>query len=318
MNAAEAIPQQHAARLLVAAVLGNEPEGALVELRHRRRGEPMRREFIAADQPLLAVRRARYLALTADVWLGAAPRRRRHGGVDAIERAWVLWTDVDGQAGVEALRAFRPAPSIVVRTGTGPNCHAWWGLREPLRPDHAQRANRRLAYRLGGDQRATDAARILRVPGTRSFKHEPPAPVECVHLDLAVYTAREIVGDLPDPPERLRPAPERERPVTALPSARSNDVLLTLSPREYVPALTGRQVGPDGKLTCPFHADGQESTASLHAYDEPERGWFCYSCGFGGSVYDLAAALWRIRPVGADFHRVRERLAAELLQGVGA
>ncbi len=70
-------------------------------------------------------------------------------------------------------------------------------------------------------------------------------------------------------------------------------------------------------MRCPFHNGGQERTASLHAYNDPARGWYCFGCDLGGSVYDLAAALWGIRPVGADFHRVRQRLARELLRAEG-
>jgi hypothetical protein len=37
----------------------------------------------------------------------------------------------------EALRAFDPAPSIVIASGSGENCHAYWPLTEPLARDEA-------------------------------------------------------------------------------------------------------------------------------------------------------------------------------------
>ena len=49
---------------------------------------------------------------------------------------------------------------------------------EPAAPDEAERANRRPAHKLGADMSATDAARILRPPGTSNFKGPAPQPVE--------------------------------------------------------------------------------------------------------------------------------------------
>jgi len=64
--------------------------------------------------------------------------------------------------------------------------------------------------------------------------------------------------------------------------------LLALAPRVYVERLLGQPVGRSGKVRCPFHTD---RTPSLHVYQEPSRGWYCYGCHRGGSVYDLAALL---------------------------
>ena len=76
--------------------------------------------------------RAIALGRRTDVYVGCAPRTRRHGGRDAVERAFVLWADCDGEDAVEALGDFEPAPSIVIASGTGSNCHAYWPLAEPL------------------------------------------------------------------------------------------------------------------------------------------------------------------------------------------
>jgi hypothetical protein len=84
---------------------------------------------------------------------------------------------------------------------------------------------------------------------------------------------------------------------------------LALAPRDYVERLLGQPVGRSGKVRCPFHTDG---TPSLHVYPEPGRGWYCYGCGRGGSVYDLAALLWQTPPRGQGFTELRQRLAAAL------
>jgi CHC2 zinc finger len=60
-------------------------------------------------------------------------------------------------------------------------------------------------------------------------------------------------------------------------------------------------------VTTGFHDD---HTPSLHVYDEPERGWYCFGCGRGGSIFDLAAILWHRETRGSDFQEVRRALAA--------
>ena len=138
---------------------------------------------------------------------------RESGRADAVERAWCLWVDCDTPEAVERLRAFRPLPSIVNRSGSGENMHAWWQLREPLSPEHAVRANRRLALALGADRAATDATRVMRPIGSLNHKHTPPRPVECVLIELTAFAVADIVqGLVDDPAYAPRPTPIRTRP----------------------------------------------------------------------------------------------------------
>jgi hypothetical protein len=90
------------------------------------------------------------------------------------------------------------------------------------------------------------------------------------------------------------------------------DVLQQIPASEYLPALTGRAVGRDGKALCPFH---EERTPSLHAYEDPARGFYCFGCRAGGSIIDFGARLYGIDPRGAGFLEIRRRLAADLLGG---
>lgn len=77
--------------------------------------------------------------------------------------------------------------------------------------------------------------------------------------------------------------------------------------------MLGRSAGRDHKIACPFHEDQRPS---LHVFAIPERGWCCFSCGCGGTIYDMAAALWGITPRGREFIQLRgllqERFAGEL------
>jgi len=91
-----------------------------------------------------------------------------------------------------------------------------------------------------------------------------------------------------------------------------DDPLQLVTPPEYVEFFTGQQVGPDGKVNCPFH--GPERTPSLHVYPEPEQGWHCYGCQKSGTIYDFTAALWNMNTRGEDFIALRKRIAQELLK----
>ena len=90
----------------------------------------------------------------------------------------------------------------------------------------------------------------------------------------------------------------------------SADPLLLVPPPVYFERLTGMRVGRSGKLRCLFHDDRHPS---LHVYQEAGRGWYCFGCGRGGSVYDLAALLWGRKTRGVDFVELRRELEKLLL-----
>jgi hypothetical protein len=240
---------------------------------------------------------------TTDLFVGVAPRVRQEGGRDAVERCHAVFVDCDSPESIEALERFDPPPSMIVCSGSGR--HAYWSIWPPLTPDWLERATRRLAYALGADPRATDAARILRPPGgTFNHKTGTPRPVELERMSDDVYTAAQVVDGMADPPAPRR----RERPPAA--PAGCDDPLMAIPATVYSEALTGGEVGRDGKLACPFHVD---RTPSLAVFDDPARGWYCFGCDRGGTIIDFGAALWEIEPRGAGYHELRRRLAGALL-----
>ena len=89
-----------------------------------------------------------------------------------------------------------------------------------------------------------------------------------------------------------------------------DDPLWLVPPPVYFERLTGLRVGPSGKLHCLFHDD---RSPSLHVYREPGRGWYCFGCGRGGSVFDLASLLWGRGTRGPDFVELRRELERLLL-----
>jgi hypothetical protein len=169
-------------------LFGAEPAGGLVEVRHRRAGRGgMGQTFLRwPEERGPAMETIRRLGRMTDCYVGVAPRRRRYGGRDAIERVHALWADLDGPEAVATLSHFTPAPSIVVRSGSGH--HAYWPLWPPASPGVAEAANRRLVHALGADPATVDGARILRPPETCNFKTGEPVPVTVERLKTVVFT----------------------------------------------------------------------------------------------------------------------------------
>lgn len=295
--------------LYLDCLFGAEPAGGLIEVRYRLPGrDGMAQRFFPCEDRSRAAAFIERQGCLSDTYVGVAPRRERNGSRAAVERVHALWLDLDTPAAIEALERFRPAPPVVIASGSG--VHAYWPLLPPVSPDEAEQANRALAEVLGADRAATDAARILRPPETFNHKTDPPRPVVCERLEVAYLTSpTEIIGALPDPAPSAPGLAPTPRPAQW---QEADDPLRGILAEEYIPALTGRQVGRDRKVKCPFHADGQERTPSLHVYPD-HGGWACFACDRGGTIIDFGAHLYALQPRGEGYHRIRQRLAADLL-----
>ena len=291
------------------ALFHRESPGAHIEVRYRHR-DGMRRHFFAHTDTFAAARAIARLGLDSDVYVGVAARRSRHaGGKDAIARIWTLWADLDDADAHHALEQLPVAPAILIASGSVGHLHAYWPLALPVSVAAAERANRRLAAHLGADSGAvTNAATILRPPGTYSHKTSPPLRVVLERLDANLSSLGAVSAALADDPA---PPP---RPAAALSVSRpGEDPLRALDPAQYVHVLTGQVVGRSRKISCPLHED---RTPSLHVYEDPEDGWYCFGCSrYGHTVYDLAGAIWSLQTRGAQFIELRARLYTLFLPG---
>lgn len=258
---------------------GTEPVGSFAEIRYvRRHRGGMGQTFFDVREVAQWARAIERLAQT-DVYIGVIPRVARRGDRGAVVRAHCLWADVDGAESLERARAFRPLPSVVVASGS-PDCrHLYWPLLDAVGPNEAEIGNRRIAHAIGADMKSTDAARILRAPGTFNFKHSPPRPVEIVRGTDDVFTFDQVVGDLEDPPARggRRPWPA---PSSDGENVGDQDAAVTLIER-YAPESQLWASG-SGRLhgRCPFdfHEDRNPSFGLF-----PDGGYVC-SCGSGDLV----------------------------------
>lgn len=158
----------------------------------------------------------------------------------------VVWTDIDFDGPAhkkkgadpeevrKALKEFRPAPSIVVRSGNG--IHVYWLLKEPATSDgptlsgellQVEAVNRKIAKRLGGDS-TTDLARILRIPGTLNIKTDPPKICEISRFEPTLrYTLMDFdeIPEVEEKPEPVAPKkPATPEPVNVDTPAETGDV----------------------------------------------------------------------------------------------
>jgi len=279
------------------------PATAWIEVRYRHHAG-MRQTFHPATALDTVASAILARSAATDVFIGVIPRSHKRGAKADLIGHWnVTWADCDTPDAMIALGAFQPKPTLIIASSEQ-HRHAYWLLTHPIALERIESLNRRLAVALGADSASTDAPRILRPAGTLNHKHQPPTPVRLLHIgEQNAVAVSDLEGSLP-------PEPPRQRARTSAVSLRSRaDVLRAVPPRVYVERLTDQQVARSGKIHCPFHED---RTPSLHVYPEPGRGWYCYGCRRGGSVYDLAALLWQRETRGQEFHRLRADLQALL------
>jgi hypothetical protein len=275
----------------------------LVEVRWRTRAGMGQRFVPVADRSTAATLIGR-LGVGTDVYVGVLPRWLPAGGRSAVVGdCRTVWVDLDTDVAVRALEPVDPAPSLVLASGSPGHLHVYWSLSRAEPPAVIERANRRLAWALGADLASTDAARILRPPATVNHARGN-AVVRLIDAALIGEECRlaDLVGGLADPPDRRAHA---TGPVGRRLRGVGGDWLLALSPEQYVTALTGQRVNRGRKVRCPLHDD---RTPSLHAYEDPQAGWYCFGCRRGGTAYDLAAGLWGIQPRGDGMRVLRSRL----------
>jgi len=271
---------------LVELVVGHRRDDGALVMRSRSAPERFPR---AGDHAALVALARRHRGPGREIFCTPLTRREpRPGKAGGILPARCAWVDIDDPRNLERLRAFAPRPHLVVFSGSG-GAHAYWRLAVPLPAQEVEAVNRKLAQRLGADLGSTDRARIMRLPGTHN--HKSGSPCRIVFCDLAspgVGAARLVVGlEDPDPP------PPPRDPAVLRRWARWNaaDGARRIPPPVYF-WLLARVAVPErgGDVRCPL-PDHEERNPSCRVYPTPERGWICFGCQRGGTIYDLASLM---------------------------
>ncbi len=152
----------------------------LVELRHKT-DDRMVQEFFSLDCLDNMARRAVALSSKgSEVYFGVSTRLERRGRKDSVAVVPGPFCDLDfspfeagGIDALERLDRFKPQPTALVHSGGG--LHPYWRLKTPLLPTpQTQAIIKAIVRELEADPAATDLSRVLRVPGTWSWKRDAP------------------------------------------------------------------------------------------------------------------------------------------------
>ena len=177
-------------------------------LLHRRSGGVIQRvvaaEDIASDQTLQWLARKNREGFEVYVGMNALkPDAQGRTKADIADiRHLYLDLDRDADAALSSLQAREdtPEPNRVLDTSPGKLQVVWKVERFTL--DEAESLQRRLAGDFGADPAATDASRVLRLPGFLNHKYEPPHAVGVRALSERTYQPADF-GSL-----REQPRPE--------------------------------------------------------------------------------------------------------------
>lgn len=225
------------------------------------------------------VRDAQLASDRFNAFFGVVLREDEHAkNVPPDAPATAVWADIDSDAAVEALEQFPLRPTLIVGSGSGTNCHAYWVLTQPLPADEVVGINRALATRLGADVRSVDRSRILRVPGTLNHKDRsnPPTEVRLTHLSESRHPVSALRAALADAPR----VADSDRQV-------SDPVALLLSRLTSV-----RRSGDQWTACCPAHKDEHPSLSIA----EGEGGRCLVNC-HAGCTFEAVVAAVGLTPV---------------------
>lgn len=188
---------EHAHKTLRGALLG---DGRGVWEARWWDGGQAQRHFLDVQDPRRFTL-VRWLGEDREVELFVVPRAR--APLAYASQSSALWARVEGTKQWRALLAFRPAPTIILREGASSRADAIWGLDRALSPDWARKGSERLAYALRASRKFADPdTAVIHPPGSclRDGRTHP-VPVVVHSCTDEIYSARQVVGRLKEPPD---------------------------------------------------------------------------------------------------------------------
>lgn len=128
-----------------------------------------------------------------NIYFGVYSRSKRKGIIENCITTNVLWADYDGKtiAEVKAVieNANIPKPTIYINSGYG--VHAYWKLNKRIGHE-AQEVLKAIVKVTGADPKATDIARIMRLPGTNNVKYGASKPCRVIEVNHTEYDINEL------------------------------------------------------------------------------------------------------------------------------
>jgi len=149
-------------------------EHGFIEIRRKVTPDLTKREWITlSDQNLPS------FPDDENIFIGVATRKNKYdgGGRNNLFQIPAVWLDIDFKdteevKARELIKKFSLKPSMIVNSGNG--LHLYWLLENPAQPEDIQKieeVNKNLARHFEGDSQTTDAAHVMRLPGTYNQKY---------------------------------------------------------------------------------------------------------------------------------------------------
>jgi DNA primase RepB-like protein len=207
-------------------------------------------------------------------------RRRRKKDVKDVRSVYIEF-DENGDAGLEAIRDDNrvPEPHFILQSSPG-KYYAIWFV-EGFTVDQQEALNSALQKRYGSDPASVDAARVLRLPGTRNLKPKyNPTPTVQIIEEGSTYR-RYSIADF----EIDINAKQPKGPTTAIASeklARIVDVVLTnlddanVGHGDAEPFDNGYKIDLDECLWGKEHTNGSVSDSSIFIDPSGRLGHKCF------------------------------------------
>ncbi len=128
-----------------------------------------------------------------NVYYGVFTRTEKKGTAAYCNKALSIWADYDDMTHAAVKEKIRqqgiPEPSIYVESGHG--IHAYWLLDEPA-TTKALPIVKGIVKATGGDMRAAEQARVMRMPGTINLNGEAPVQCKVIEYNGHRYPLRQL------------------------------------------------------------------------------------------------------------------------------
>lgn len=219
---------------------------------------------VVADPSFQSWLKSRNLA-GSDIFVGMNPIRegaysRTKQNIKEIRHVY-LDLDRHGDTALQAIRASRevPPPNFVLHTSPGKHQVVW--RVDGLNLEEAESLLHNLARGLGGDPAATDATRVLRLPGFRNHKLQEQFVVQAIQEANEVHSARDFAL-----PEESQAAP-RHVGDTAAPARPVANGHKSQSELDWAFALRALSRGDDPEVVI-------ERIADYRAHDKSDPEYY--------------------------------------------
>ncbi len=169
-----------------------------------------------------------------NVFFGVCLRKERRGRTENVSCAPGFWCDIDFkntpmEEAFPILKSFLLKPTVCNLSGFG--LQSFWVAKEPISDLKCVVAiNKGLVKVLKGDPGATDIARVLRVPGTKNLKYDPPRECRNLIWNPELLYHQSDFDFLPSGHEHLLDEIKRQEEKNAIiPEGKRNDTLFQLA-----------------------------------------------------------------------------------------